>query len=279
MSHIQPSMHPPGSDEVPGLEPIEKDIIRLRQRIEREILPGLLVASRAGPIPPKLGYAMGALLGTAAVEEFVSRLRQPDDTEAGEMVDALVEGGTTAEAVYLDLLTPATRRLGELWEEDGCDFVEVTIALGRMQQILRSLSDQFQREAPQPVGITGRALLAGTSEDQHTLGLLLVAEYFVRDGWQVELGPPITGESVETRVRREWFDLVGLSASCDVSVPAIVATLKRVRERSRNPDIRILVGGAVVERHPQFADEVGGDGSVNALPQALKLARELVHTN
>jgi hypothetical protein len=43
---------------------------------------------------------------------------------------SLAERGATAHELCLDLLAPAARRLGEMWNTDCCDFTDVTIALG-----------------------------------------------------------------------------------------------------------------------------------------------------
>ena len=56
----------------------------------------------------------------------------------------------------------------------------------------------------------------------------------------------------------EWFDVVGLSLSSDVILPALATAAAEVRRVSRNPGIRVLVGG------PYFARSDGDAGSVGA---------------
>ena len=58
--------------------------------------------------------------------------------------------GASVETLYLDLLAPTARHLGDLWDADVCDFTEVTVGLGRLQQVLHELSPAFQSEIAQP---------------------------------------------------------------------------------------------------------------------------------
>ena len=50
-----------------------------------------------------------------------------------EYVAFLRERGVSVESLYLDLFGPIARRLGEMWEDDACDFSTVTVALGEMR--------------------------------------------------------------------------------------------------------------------------------------------------
>ena len=58
-------------------------------------------------------------------------------------VESLLARRVTPSAVYLDLLTPAARQLGAMWDEDRCDFTQVTVGLMRLQQVMRA--DQPRR--------------------------------------------------------------------------------------------------------------------------------------
>jgi methanogenic corrinoid protein MtbC1 len=224
---------------------------RLNRTIATELVPQLLVSHRTEAPPPAVLNAIGQHLTDEQVDQFVQLIRGRDDARVDEFVRALVEKGETPESVYLDLLAPAARRLGVLWEDDRCDFLEVTIGVGRMQRVLRNLSYLFtlQAAAADPVG---RALLACAPGEQHSLGLFIVAEFFVKAGWTVEVGAPLDDTEVTGRVRTEWFDLVG------------------------NPKLRAIVGGRVFNDNPELVARVGADGSAQTASAAAELARTLI---
>ena len=243
--------------------------------LEREIVPRLLTAHRAGPFPPEMLSRAGETLDAARVEELVRHLRGPDDGRAERWVDDLLDEGMTSEAVYMDLLAPAARALGRMWEEDTCDFVEVTLTLGRIQRVLRSLSHLFLADAAagEP---RGRVYLCGLAGEQHTLGLVMVAEFFVRAGWEVDVGQPVDGEGLLQALRAGWFDVVGFSIACDHSLPRLKREIRDARRASRNPGVRVMVGGRVFDADPALVRRVGADATASDARQAPEVAAALL---
>jgi methanogenic corrinoid protein MtbC1 len=255
--------------------PPAPDQDRLNRTIATELVPQLLVSHRTDAPPPELLRTVGEQLSDEEIEEFVRLVRGRDEESVDAFVQDMVESGRSPESLYLDLLAPAARRLGVLWEDDRCDFVEVTIGVGRMQRVLRSLSYLFTLPAAttDPVG---RALLACAPGEQHSLGLFIVAEFFVKAGWNVEVGAPLEQADITARARDEWFDLVGFSVGCESRLTAVRRQVQSVRRASRNPRIRALVGGRVFNEHPELVRKVGADGSASSAREAPQVARELV---
>lgn len=246
----------------------------LRRTIQSELIPKLMLAHRAGPLPPEVSRAAGRELGPEEVEEFVERIRHGPGREVRKHVQELREGGADAEAVYMDLVAPAARRLGELWEEEECDFVQVTVALGRMQRVLRSLAPYFQMDAD-PAECPGRALLTCIPGEEHSLGLIMLAEFFVREGWAVQVGAPFESAEVLEMVRERHFDLVGFSVACDSNIHMLPRHIRRVRENSANEDVVVMVGGRVFRDRPQLSDRVGAHATAPDAREAVAVAGSL----
>jgi methanogenic corrinoid protein MtbC1 len=226
-------------------------------------------------VPPSLGLAVGRRLSEEDRAEFLRRVRGPSEGLAADQVRELMSHGVSLEAVFLDLLAPAARTLGHDWETDACDFVEVTVALGRMQRVLRNFSALSAPEIPTGDSI-GRILLSSISTEQHTLGLFMVAEFFVRAGWAVVLGQPIQSSvDLGQSVADDWYDAVGLSVSCTSRVPHVKSTIATIRRRSRNPRVPVLVGGCLFSAEPGLVQEVGADGTSPDAAAAPALAARL----
>ena len=87
--------------------------------------------------------------------ELVRLLMGSEDSSAWTFIELLEMRGATPASLYLGVITQAARRLGELWEDDRCDFTQVTISLGRLQQVVRALSPAFSwpLSAAQPMPI------------------------------------------------------------------------------------------------------------------------------
>lgn len=228
----------------------------------------------------------GARVREGDRQRFLELVLGGDEGAPGAFLDALVAGGTDVAAVYLDLISPTAVALGRMWEDDACDFVDVTVAVGRLQRAVRRLGEAFvfgRTAATAEAGgsspdaaRTGRALLSCVPGDQHTLGLYMVAEFLLRDGWSVRVDTPSTGQELAALLRAEWFDVVGFSAACDVRLLALRHEVAAVRRHSRNPHVRVLVGGRIFAEHPDLADRVGADGFATSAADAPSRARALV---
>ena len=248
---------------------------RLERTIENELVPRLLASHRAGPIPPALSMAIARELSASDVDSFVAAIRSPDDVRAAEFIREVLAEGATIEAVYLDLLAPSARRLGEMWDEDECDFVEVTVSLGRMQRMLRDLSQLFLTDATgrEPVG---NVMLTCIPGEQHTLGIIMVGEFLLRDGWRVMVGAPWSESDLLTMVGTEWYDVIGFSVGSESRLPLLKRDIRRLKSASRNPHVQFMVGGQVFRDDPTLADQVGANAIAASAREAPQTARRLL---
>jgi methanogenic corrinoid protein MtbC1 len=250
---------------------------RIARTIEAEVIPRLVVAHRppAGDESAPNGVRSARAVAAADVREFTRIVLGADFPAAAGFVAKLRGEGVTPEAVCLDLLAPAARRLGSLWEEDSCDFTDVTLGLWRLQQMLREL--RLPATGEQEARARGRrALLVPMPGEQHTFGLAMVIEFFSRAGWDVLGGPPGSVAELRQLVAVERFDLVGLSVSCADRMAAVAACIRTVRQASCNPDLAVMVGGRVFAENPELAPLVGADAMASDGQQAPRQAEQLL---
>jgi MerR family transcriptional regulator, light-induced transcriptional regulator len=234
---------------------------RLALTIETEIIPRLVLARRAARETGRASMGEATGPSPSAVAELAGLVLTRDADVARSFVEDMHQRGAPVEALYLDLLAPAARRLGELWNADVCDFADVTVALGRLQQVLHELSPVFHAEA-EPRQHGRRVLLVPVPGEQHSFGLHMVAEFFRRSSWDVWTEPRITsGADLVQLVRKEWFAVVGLSLGCDTRVDALATGIRALRRASRNRAIGVLVGGPLFVEHPELVARVGADAT------------------
>lgn len=248
---------------------------RLSRTIETEIIPRLMLAHRADANAveaedlEKPSIADVAELAGFAISRDLLFVRQH--------VESLMGRGHSLETVLLDLLAPAARLLGDMWQDDLCDFAEVTIGLSQLQQVLRSLS--LGCEPVQVSDGCGRILLASFPGEQHSFGVMMLEGFFRRAGWEVAGGPGSSPVELCELVRDEWFDAVGISVSCDASFVQLRPTIQELRGASSNPSLFVMVGGRFFLEHPGRATEVGADAAASDAPDALRRAQAcLGHT-
>ena len=223
----------------------------LRQTIEQHVVPHLLRLH-----PAKQDVA------TAFTHEEIAALARhamqgrPDQVFAS--LAALVDAGVTPEALCLDVLAPAARHLGDLWHQDECHFVDVTIGVARLHQALRRLAPPADAGAG-PRQRAPSILMVPVPGEQHHFGLAMAADLFRRAGWSVSSGMSPGLEALRVLVRARHFDVVGVSASCDRHAETLARTLRQVRQCSRNARVVTMVGGPLFVSQPELAVQLGAD--------------------
>lgn len=249
----------------------EERLSRLVDTIERDIIPRL-VRAHARPADPRTAVNTPQ---PAEVVAFTEHVLARDDAALDAQMAALRGRGVSVESLYVDLLAPAARHLGVMWDEDRCHFADVTVGLGRLQQIMRSLSAAFGTDIEPPAG-GRRVLLAPAPGEQHTFGLSMVAEFFARAGWEVVGVMDPMSARLEDRVKNEWFDLVGFSAGSTTRLEPLAACIAAVRQRSHNRAVAVLVGGPLLVVHPELVEQIGADGATTDGREAPVLAERLL---
>jgi len=204
---------------------------------------------------------LGAELAVEELEQFFRLLQTGPESALDRSVERFLARGVPADRLLLELFRNSAVRLGEEWEQDRCSFLDVALGTGRLQRLLRALTRRDLSHSGPTLESSRRILLASFQDQQHTFGLLMAAEFFQQAHWSVSLGAPLNPKRASDLVQEEHFDLVGLSIPMLESAPAVRREISRIRNRSRNRGIGILVGGAAIARHPDLVDEVGADAA------------------
>lgn len=255
----------------PANSAAKERLSRLARAIESDVIPRLVQAHRstealrtAAPRPTE-----------ADVQAFVADIVGDREEALAATLDRMRQRGLPVEILYLDLLAPAARHLGEMWNDDQCDFATVTVALGRLQCLLRELSPVFGTEVAHPPN-GRRALFAQPRDEQHSFGLSMVAEFFRRDGWEVVGGVGGAVDDPAARTRQEWVDVVGFSIGSELRLEWLRARISAVRASSRNRHVVVLCGGPIFTLHPQWLTHVGADATALDGREAPNVADRLL---
>jgi MerR family transcriptional regulator, light-induced transcriptional regulator len=254
----------------------EKGRATVKRAVEFEVVPRLLLAHPSGSsFGPSLNLDF-----PSEITAFAETVLGCSEDAAGAHIQGLHDQGVSLETIYLKLIAPAARYLKYQWLEDERDFAEVTLALCRLQQLLRHFSTAFRGNHQQVTGL--RALLTAGPSEPHDLGypvfgLVLLGEFFRRDGWDAWIEPAPKAGELSTLIHNEWFDVVELMVSGEKRLDELAASIKAIRKASLNKSLGVLVCGQTFVEHPELVLLVGGDGPAadprDAASQAEKLVR------
>lgn len=248
---------------------------RLNRAIETEIVPRFMLAfeSDNGARTTAADFRLGE-----RSDEFVQLVIEHDADVAIQYVEALRNQGARLADIYLELLAPSARQLGDMWQTDDVSFTEVAIGVCRMHQVLLEFSRCFD-PADGSVASGRSALIVPTPGEEHTFGLFLVVEFLRRAGWHCFTGSPSSVNELRTLVRSQHFDAVGLSLSAERHIGQTEETISDIRRHSRNRKVAVLLGGQMPNEKPELVSQLGADETAVDGRAAVRVLNELCGVN
>ncbi len=206
------------------------------------------------------------------VEQYVEHLLAGDDDVC------LAEGQARAvdlaglHGLYVDLITPAQYRVGELWERG-----EISVAGEHLATAINSFvaSTCYAALAGSASG-GARALVACTPGELHELGPRLLADLLECDGWDVDFyGSSMPVRDLAGAIRERKPRVVGLSTALVLHLGSVKATIAGIREALGEETPPIMVGGNAFRGGEDLWRQVGADLYAPDASAAVSMLRGL----
>lgn len=251
---------------------------KLARIVSSEIVPRLLRlhAEVVTDAPPVVELVEALAPSSADISALADIILGSDLEAAAAYVMVLRDRGLSMEALFIELLEPTARYLGEIWDRDECDFIDVTLGVARLQKLLAIFNQSH--DIPD-LGSRRHVFMAMTPGDQHYFGVAMVEKFLLAAGWQVQTELSGTIETIVATVRNRWFAVAGLTAGSDRQLAGLKSTIAEIRTHSKNPMIGIMVGGPTFTANPAMATEVCADATAPNAPTAVLVAQKLFDAN
>ncbi len=242
----------------------------LNKTIESEIIPRLLMGHNLGPNYDLSGDETSEIeVKQVEIVDFCQTLIDGPVEDCFSYIQSMQKSGHSLMSLYINLIPPSTRRLQELWENDENSFTEVTIALGRAQNLIHQLSPIFVNQSNFS-DFQGNALLVNVPGSQHTLGILMLGEFFKLAGWNTTVEIDISGDELKDRIRLQACDLVAISVSCEAEWDTMESLLKEIKRFSKNKEVLTMVGGPLFDYKPELVSACSADVCTLTAEEAIQ---------
>ena len=212
------------------------------------------------------------------VGELVRQLTCADPQAGRNLIEAFYAETHSLRTLCSNLIEPAARGLGDLWQADECEEIDVTIGLSRLQSAVRETS--AGKVAPSVLHAP-TVLVVPQPGEIHLLGAVLDAESLYRQGWLPQAEFPSSDNALEDMVSNTWFDALDLTLSTAFRrehwLPRVADTIARVRAASRNPALVIIAGGRVFAESPGKASQVCADAQSSTASDVAPLILQSLH--
>ena len=245
--------------------------------IEEQIIPRLLNVQQFFPTNSKTPSVDGAVDARPEFPAFTQYCLNGDALNANRIVDALMDRGLAQDRIFMELITPAARHLGVLWEQDLCDFTQVTCGLAMMHQMIYRLGYESP-SGPRGEGDRERIMLACAPGSQHFLGLTIVADFFRKAGAEVVLEIASTESELLRAVANEWFDVVGISVALESQLQSLPLLIEHLRASSGNPKVRVVLGGPIFLLKALTPQTLGADAIFTDAREAVGAVKQLIRS-
>ncbi len=248
----------------------------LNKTIESEIIPRLLMGHKLFSADDQNGEEASEIeVKQTEIVDFCQTLIDGPVEDCFSFIERMQRSGHSLISLYVNLIPASTRRLQELWENDENSFTEVTLALGRAQNLIHQLSPIFVNQSNFSE-FQGNALLVNMPGSQHTLGILMLGEFFKLAGWNTTVEIEISSDELKDRVRSQACDLVAISVSTEAQWDTMESLLKEIKRVSKNKEVLTMVGGPLFDFKPELVDICSADVCTLTAEEAIKRVSDLL---
>lgn len=173
------------------------------------------------------------------IRRYGEALRVGDPEQALAATDVAIAGGMTAASAEAQVIAPAMRWIGDLWERGAIGVADEHLATAISNSVLAHLYPRLQTAAPRS---RERVLVSTVQNERHVLGLRMVADALEGAGFDVlYLGGDVPAGALLDACRKHRPAAVALGVTMHVNLPALLGEVTALASLEDPP--QILLGG------------------------------------
>ena len=210
-------------------------------------------------------------------DSFVALITRDGPQKTEQYIAELLNLGMGVDSIVLELIPRIARKLGDQWISDSLSFTEVTIATGRLQKLINSLDHLFQ-ETRMHAATAHTILVSAAPGSHHTLGPLILSNYFTWAGWNVLSESMPTQRYIETTVASKSLTAIALSVADYDQLDQLPMLIQSIRNKSLNPAIIVLTGGSLYNSDAMSFGHIKADIKSNTPEEALHQINRILNS-
>jgi methanogenic corrinoid protein MtbC1 len=219
---------------------------------------------------------------------FLDALRTGDRDRALSTVSALRDQGVPTLRLLDELVSPAQRRVGQLWAEDRLSVAEEHAATAVSEAVIAALAERHPTPGavphaapgavrqPAPTGRRSPAaapvIVACVEHEWHAVPALILSEFLRADGLPVSY---VGANASAAQLVRLVHDTGPVAVALSCSLGATLPRARRQVEAIRETGTPVIVGGSAFDRAGRRAVAIGANGYAADARQAAALGRSL----
>src|SRR5262249_27735357 len=147
--------------------------------------------------------------------------------EANRLVDRILDRGPDLKKLYLDVVQPAMREIGRLWQENEISVADEHLATAITQAVMGRAFERVYRWHEKR---TPTLIAACADDERHQVGLRMICDLLEIEGWDTAyLGASVPIESLVDLVAKRNPDAVAISATIAPNLPRVRDAIAAIR--------------------------------------------------
>jgi len=205
-------------------------------------------------------------------EHYVEAIYRWNMGTAESLIFCALAAGAPWQQVYLEVLMPALRQVGDEWAEGGITVAQEHAVSALTERLMSRICPNGQH--PSPIDPDApRAVVGCAPGELHSITTRMAADFLEDAGWRtVFLGADVPREDFVRAVRQHRARLALLSVMMEGRTPAALGVLKCLRAHAASQPLLLLVGGSEPCREPELYLAAGADAIAQDPRDAALLA-------
>jgi 5-methyltetrahydrofolate--homocysteine methyltransferase len=206
------------------------------------------------------------------LEKISAAVFEGDSEKTGSLVQKGLDENVAVKDILDNGLVLGMGEVGARFKRGEMFVPEVLMSAEAMHTGLELLRPLL---AESNIDRSGKIMLATVKGDLHDIGKNLVGMMCEGEGFEVvDLGFNVGPDVIVEKIKEHQPDIVGLSAMLTTTMRAMGHTIKAIEEAGLRDKVKVIVGGAPVDK--EFADRIGADGYGSNAVAGPELARQLL---
>lgn len=206
-------------------------------------------------------------------QDYLRLLLAGNRAEASQLVLNAREQGCALKDIYLGILQPALREVGELWHVGQISVAQEHFCSAATQMVMSQLYPWVFRSDK-----INRSLVAAcVPQELHEIGIRMVADLFEVEGWHTYFtGANTPSSSLVATIEERQADVVAISATIPQHIPSVMRLIEAIRATDYGQRVKIMVGGYPFNLSADLWQRVGADAFAADAYEAVRVGNRLV---
>lgn len=179
-----------------------------------------------------------------SAENFAEHLLDGGKEEALQMLKHYKTSGSNSLYLYDRIITPAMHYIGHLWEQNLISVADEHLATGLCDQVM----SEFMTDLPMSPAKQLRAMFFCVENEEHNLGVKIVASMFRERGWEVRnYGANLPIDYAMITAFQWKPQVIGISVSLLSNLPRVYEYIEAIQKLTHGPTV--LIGGRIAYQY------------------------------